>query len=206
MARLLKPYAQYDSLTIQDLQDPIVFVVDMVNGFVKEGVLHDCAIQAITQPIQQLLDKLQCRSIFVADSHPPMAKEFQAFPPHCVIGTSESEIIDELKEHVHEIIHKNSTNTFFAPDFQSFLKERMDAYQDIIICGCCSDICIMQFALSLQAYINEHNLAQRVIVCGDLIETYHIDEIHDAYTYNEFSMNIMKSSGIMMIPNILEGE
>ena len=47
MARLLKPYAQYDSLTIQDLQDPIVFVVDMVNGFVKEGVLHDCAIQAI---------------------------------------------------------------------------------------------------------------------------------------------------------------
>ena len=202
MARLHKSDTSNDSFTMQDLVQPIVFVVDMVNGFVKEGALHDDAIQVLIEPIQQLLNKLQCRSIFVADAHPPMAKEFEAFPNHCVIGTSESEIVDGLKAYAYEVIHKNSTNTFLAPDFQLFLKERLHDYQDIIICGCCSDICIMQFALCLQAYIHEHNLSQRVIVCSDLIETYHIDQIHDAYAYNQFAIDVMKASGILVVNNI----
>ena len=202
MARLNQPYMSQQTLCIEDLHHPIVFVVDMINGFIKEGALHDKAILDIIQPMQQMLDKLQCRTIFVADSHPPMAKEFEAYPKHCVIGTSESEIVDELKTYVHEVIHKNSTNTFFAPDFQLFLKERFNDYQDIIICGCCTDICVMQFALSLQAYIHEHNLNQRVIVCSDLVETYHIDQVHDACAYNQFALDIMKASGIVIVANI----
>lgn len=205
MARL-RMSDHHNALDIRNLVNPVVFVVDMVNGFVKEGALHDIAIQAISEPIQQLLERLQCRSIFVADAHPPMAKEFQSYPVHCLIGTSESEVIDELKPYVHELIKKNSTNTFFAPDFQIFLKECMEAYQDIVICGCCSDICIMQFALSLQAYIHEHNLPQHIIVCSDLIETYHAEEVHDAYAYNEFAINVMTSSGITVVRNIMEGE
>lgn len=202
MARLNQPYMSQQTLCMEDLHHPIVFVVDMINGFIKEGALHDKAILDIIQPMQQMLDKLQCRTIFVADSHPPMAKEFEAYPKHCVIGTSESEIVDELKTYVHEVIHKNSTNTFFAPDFQLFLKERFNDYQDIIICGCCTDICVMQFALSLQAYIHEHNLNQRVIVCSDLVETYHIDQVHDACAYNQFALDIMKASGIVIVANI----
>ena len=202
MARLNQPYMSQQTLCMEDFHHPIVFVVDMINGFIKEGALHDKAILDIIQPMQQMLDKLQCRTIFVADSHPPMAKEFEAYPKHCVIGTSESEIVDELKTYVHEVIHKNSTNTFFAPDFQLFLKERFNDYQDIIICGCCTDICVMQFALSLQAYIHEHNLNQRVIVCSDLVETYHIDQVHDACAYNQFALDIMKASGIVIVANI----
>ena len=202
MARLNQPYMSQQTLCMEDFHHPIVFVVDMINGFIKEGALHDKAILDIIQPMQQMLDKLQCRTIFVADSHPPMAKEFEAYPKHCVIGTSESEIVDELKTYVHEVIHKNSTNTFFAPDFQLFLKERFNDYQDIIICGCCTDICVMQFALSLQAYIHEHNLNQRVIVCSDLVETYHIDQVHDACAYNQFALDIMKASGILIVPTI----
>ena len=45
MARLHKSDTSNDSFTMQDLVQPIVFVVDMVNGFVKEGALHDDAIQ-----------------------------------------------------------------------------------------------------------------------------------------------------------------
>ena len=60
----------------------------------------------------------------------------------------------------------------------------------------------MQFALSLQAYIHEHNLNQRVIVCSDLVETYHIDQVHDACAYNQFALDIMKASGIVFVVNI----
>lgn len=206
MARFHQPMSINEVISVNDLQQPIVFVIDMVNGFVKEGVLHDKAIQTIIPSIQKMLEKLQCRTIFVADSHPPMAKEFQAFPPHCMIGTSESEIVDELKKYVHEVICKNSTNTFLAPDFQTFLKERMNDYQDVILCGCCSDICVMQFALCLQAYIHEHNLSQRVIVCTDLMETYHIEHVHDAYEYNRIAVELMKASGVLVISNIVGGD
>ena len=205
MARL-KNSVQTTTLSYDSLTSPILFVVDMVNGFVREGALHDKAIETIIQPIKDLIDGLDCRNIFIADTHPPMAKEFQAFPPHCVIGTSECEIVNELKPYIHELICKNSTNTFFAPDFQIFLQERFHQYQDIVICGCCSDICIMQFALSLQAYINEHNLPQRIIVASNAVETYHIDGIHDACDWNQFALNAMAASGICVVDHLLKGE
>ena len=39
MARLEKN--EYASMQASQLKDPIIFVVDMVNGFVNEGALHD---------------------------------------------------------------------------------------------------------------------------------------------------------------------
>lgn len=206
MARLKEPCSWISELSLSQLNNPIVFVIDMVNGFVKEGALHDPAILDIKDAIVTLLEDTDCRSIFVADTHPPMAKEFAAFPPHCVIGTSECEIIEELKPYVHECFPKNSTNTFFAGDFQLFLKERMDQYDDIILCGCCSDICVMQFALTLQSYINEHNLKQRIIVVADAVETYHIDGVHDAYACNAFALQNMAASGISVVWNLKKGE
>ncbi len=51
----------------EQLQAPVHFVVDMVNGFVKEGALHDAAILDLCAPISALIEKLQCRTMFVAD-------------------------------------------------------------------------------------------------------------------------------------------
>ena len=94
MARLNQ--AENDILPLSALSHPICFVVDMVNGFVKEGALHDAAILDLCAPISALIEKLQCRTVFVADSHPPMTREFTAYPQHCVIGSGEDEVIEEL--------------------------------------------------------------------------------------------------------------
>lgn len=205
MARVDKEfYRQFAPLEQAKIKLPIVFVVDMINGFVKEGALHDPAILSCAVAIQSLITDLDCRRIFIADAHPPKTREFQSYPAHCEIGTTESEVISELQPYVEEVIHKNSTNAFTAPDFQSFLAEEMDAYRDIIITGCCSDICIMQFALCWNAWLNEHNKTEhRIIVPLDSVDTYHIDGIHDAVKNNQFALENMKANGILVVSSIV---
>lgn len=208
MARVQAAFLQnYEIMDANDLHHPIIFVVDMINGFIKEGALHDTAILACVNPIQSLIEDLQVRTVFIADAHPPKTREFISYPSHCVIGTSQSEIIDELSPYVEYLYKKNSTNTFTAPQFQEFLDEDIYLYDDIIITGCCSDICILQFALCLNAWLNEHNEDQkRIIIPMDCIDTYHIEKIHDATMMNEFSIANMAANGIMIVQHIESGE
>ena len=195
----------YPVLKADTLKDPVIFVVDMVNGFIFEGALHDEAIHDITPNIQSLMESLECRNVFVCDSHPPKTREFDAYPAHCVIGTSEAEVIDDLRPYIKWMIHKNSTNTFTAPEFQSFLEQEMNRYRDIIITGCCTDLCILQFALSLQAWLNEHNKTKmRIIVPADCVETYHIEGVHDAGYWNDVALENMRINGIDVVSKIME--
>lgn len=193
----------YKPMNVDELKDPVVFVVDMVNGFVKEGALADPEIMSIAEGQKKLMDQLECRNVFVCDTHPPKTREFLSYPQHCMIGTKEAEVIDELKDHIKRIIHKNSTNTFVAPEFQEFLQDECSRYIDLIIVGCCTDLCILQFALSLQSYLNEHNhCEQRVIVPANLVETYHVEDIHDAYFWNDVSLKNMATNGILVVSEI----
>ena len=169
-----------------------IFVIDMVNGFVHEGAMHDEKIMKIVPFIKKLLnDSKNERIIFIADTHEESAIEFNSFPPHCVEGTSESEIIDELKPWVQELVEKNSTNAFHALDMNSFINE----YDEYILVGCCSDICVMQFALTLKTYLNQYNNASKVIVYKEGIATYDAPH-HPAKEYHEMAIKLMEQSGI----------
>lgn len=45
MARFVKEIVnQYPSVSLQDFKHPMVFVVDMNNGFLKQGVMHDAEL------------------------------------------------------------------------------------------------------------------------------------------------------------------
>ena len=184
-------------ISYRDLNSPLLFVVDMVNGFIKEGNMHDESINAISGDIEKLLNNIH-PSIFICDAHDLSAKEFDAFPLHCVKNTSESEVIDELKDYVKNKYYKNSTNAFVNDDIRGAIDDSLDLYDDYIICGCCTDICIMQFALSLNTYFNENDYKnKRVIVPINTCETY--DALnHNQVLYNEMSLNLMKQSGIVV--------
>lgn len=204
MARVSKQFLEaYKPLSTKELKDPVIFVVDMIEGFVHEGALHDEAIHAATMHIESLIRDAEQRVIFIADSHQPKTREFISYPSHCVIGTKESEVIQELQPYVQELMRKNSTNTFTCPDFQLFLKERLKNYRDIVITGCCTDICILQFALCLNAWLNEHNKTeQRIIIPLSCVDTYHIEGVHDAVSCNEFSIRNMEANGICIVSKL----
>ena len=67
----------------------------------------------------------------------------------------------------------------------------------------CSDICILQFALCLNAWLNEHNFERmRVIVPINCVDTYHIEGIHDAAEQNRFALQNMEANGIIIVSAI----
>lgn len=188
-----------ESMSIADLKRPIVFVVDMINGFAKEGALADTRIMEIVPAIKKLVEAVH-PSVFICDSHDLDAREFKAFPVHCIKNTYESQVIDELKPYVKRIVLKNSTNAFFAPAMQEIIKNELDQYSDIIMVGCCSDICVMQFALSLNTYLNEHEIVdKKIIVPINMIETYCIENVHNNMKWNEVACDIMKANAIDVI-------
>lgn len=192
---------KYKEMSYESLRNPLLVCVDMVNGFIKEGAMHDKAILEITPAIIELIKHMD-KTVFIADTHEENAQEFSSYPKHCVKGTSESEIIDELKAYATYKIEKNSTNTFHSKGWQNFMNDEIEKYQDIVICGCCTDICVMQFALTLQTYFHEFNMDKKVIIPINAVETYHIENIHNAYVNNANALSNMAGNAIHVVTKL----
>ena len=179
--------------------EKLLVVVDMVNGFIKEGNMADPYINHITPRIIELVEeeiKNDEGVAFIKDTHKPDSKEFRKFPVHCLKGTSESELIDELKEYEKYGIsyEKNSTSTMFAEGFINDL-EKMKKLREVIITGCCTDICVLNLAIPLTNYFDQQDREVDVTVVEDAIETYN-SPAHNREEYNEMSLKLMKQAGI----------
>ncbi|MDD2251881.1 MAG: cysteine hydrolase [Dehalococcoidales bacterium] len=123
-----------------------VLVIDMLKGFCKEGYPLYCGQSAvdIIPSVRQLLEKEQGKGskiFFIADSHAADDLEFKMFPPHCIKGTPESEVIDELSHFSGEKIEKRRYSAFYDTDLDSRLADIMP--DKLIVCGVCTDICVM---------------------------------------------------------------
>lgn len=184
-----------------------LFVVDMVVGFVYSGALSSPRVAAIVNNIAELNKKTQgFKKMFFLDSHEKDSQEFRYFPYHCVTGTDEAELIPELKTEYSEgpetlYIEKNSTNGFHTKEFQNWLKKYEDEVDNYIITGCVTDICVLQFALSLKSYFNENNKNKRVIIPMNTVETYDGGS-HNGYLMNLFALYNMHTSGIEIVEKI----
>lgn len=123
-----------------------VLVLDMLKGFLEEGYPLYCGEQArriiprIGKLLQQELDK-GSKAFFICDRHAPDDLEFKMFPPHCVSGTEEAEIIAELRPYPGEVIAKNRYSGFFNTMLDDRLQELRP--EKLIVCGVCTDICVM---------------------------------------------------------------
>ena len=80
-----------------------VLVIDMLRGFLEEGYPLFCGDTArlIISPISHLLKREIASGagiFYLCDHHKPDDLEFNMFPPHCIEGTEETEIIPELAQ------------------------------------------------------------------------------------------------------------
>ena len=57
--------------------------------------------------------------------------------------------------------------------------------EDIEVVGCCTDICIQNFAIALRNFFDELNMDVEIIVPKNAVETFHIPEIHDREENNK---------------------
>ena len=180
--------------------EELLIVVDMVNGFIREGVMSSKNIESIIPRIKELILKYKDEGIaFIKDTHEKDALEFKKFPPHCIKGTTESELVDELKPFEKDalVYEKNSTSTIFSPKFMEYINS-MKKLREVIVTGCCSDICVLNLAIPLTNYFDQNNRDVNVCVVKDAIETFDAP-LHNAKEYNEMSLKLMKQAGIRII-------
>lgn len=177
----------------------LLVVVDMVNGFIKEGKMSDKDINHITPRIKSLVESFLSDEegvAFIKDTHEVNSTEFKKYPPHCLKGTSESELVSELSSYEQKSLsyEKNSTSTIFAKNFMRDI-ERMESLKEVIITGCCTDICVMNLAIPLVNYFDEENRDVRVLVPQNAVETFN-SNIHNRDEYNSMALKLMKNQGI----------
>lgn len=128
-----------------------VLVVDMLRGFLEEGCPLYIGAEArrIIPDIQSLLERelgLGAKVFFICDHHDPDDLEFQMFPPHCIEGTAEVEVIPELARYPGEIIPKKRYSGFFGTTLEQKLKELKP--EKLIICGVLTNICVLHTVAS----------------------------------------------------------
>ena len=181
-----------------------LIVVDMVNGFVNEGVLHDKNIRKIVPRQLELLEEAEKKGsliILVKDTHNNNATEFKRFgsTTHCIKGTSEAELIDELKPFEQKdnviTVEKNSTSLMESPEFREIVKQA-ENLKEVNFVGCCTDICVFNGAMGLANYYDQWNRDVTINVHEDAIATYSEDERGE---YIESAKLLMKLQGINLV-------
>lgn len=171
----------------------MLVVVDMVRGFCESGKLADPRCAAIVPEIGKIIEQLPAAErVFLCDKHTEHSAELRYFPPHCV--GEESEIVPALRRYGGTVVDKNSTNGFVQ-----LLNARSNLldYDVFVVTGVCTDICVMQLALSLRAYISEFDGKGNVIVPTVAVETYD-NALHNADLYNMMALKMMEQSGVMV--------
>ncbi len=144
----------------------VLLVIDVVRGFFEEGhqphhapgealaaehpslEKHNLymgeAARTLIEPIRRLIERelaAGTRLLYLCDNHDPDDLEFRMFPPHCIKGTPESEVIPELARYPGEVIPKRRYSSFYDTALARRLEELQP--EKVIVCGVCTDICVM---------------------------------------------------------------
>lgn len=203
LGEILDSFEKLPICHLKDLQGKhTVFVmVDMVNGFAREGALKSTRVENLIPVISALsmkCDELKIPKLAFADCHTSESPEFDAYPAHCLKGTHEGEIVDEIKEiGGYTLIPKNSTNGFLEEKFQNWLNENKEI-NTFIVAGDCTDICIQQFTITLKTYFNQQNRWSSIIVPANAVETYDLGQ-HNGDLMHVFALYNMQINGIEIV-------
>jgi nicotinate phosphoribosyltransferase len=132
----------------------VVLVTDMLRGFMEEGCPLYCgrAARGIIPNITQLLEKESAsgaKIFYICDHHDPDDLEFKMFPPHCIAGSVETEVIPELSRFTGEVIQKKRYSAFTGTELANKLKKLKP--EKVIIVGVCTDICVCHSAADARA-------------------------------------------------------
>lgn len=186
----------------------LVVIMDMNVGFAKEGSLYSPRTEAKIEPIAAYVKAMKeagAKVLALSDTHDESDAEFAVFPPHCIAGTNEPDVIPELKPYCDWIIPKYTTGGFF--EVQEYLKTNpvftWSDFDEIHLVGCCTDLCVNNFSIITQKYLEAEFHYKRmeripsIHIHFDLIETYDAPG-HDAEAINEFFKNHFPLHGFIV--------
>lgn len=184
------------------LYERVLIVVDMVNGFVYNGPLHDIECSKIIPRQKEIIDDYLDNGdlvVFIKDTHTKDSTEFSRMPIHCLENTNESELVPELREYVGRdnviTINKNSTSFNEVPEFRELITNLVNLKRVDEI-GVCTDICDFNGIMGLANRLNQENRDVSIYVHEDAVATFNETERSE---YVEAAKLLMKQQGINII-------
>jgi nicotinamidase/pyrazinamidase len=161
-----------------------IIVIDMLVGFCRRGALYSPRYDPIVPRLREHLAAAEAEGVpivFLVDTHAADDPEFKVFPPHCVEGSGEDEVIPELREFADRgtVVRKRTFSGFHETELDDVL-DRL-APELIEVAGVCTDICVLHTVAGLRARGYE------VLVHKDLVETFDAPG-HDAEEFNRFAL------------------
>ena len=185
-ARDLELAAGYPTRMSSESQGPrrAIIVIDMLVGFCRRGNLYSPRYDAIVPGLRRRLTDAEAQgvpAVFLVDTHAPDDPEFKMFPPHCVEGSGEDEVISELKEFAERgtVVRKHTFSGFRGTGLDAVLEEL--APEVIEVAGVCTDICVLHTVYDLRVR------GYDALVHQGLVETYDAPG-HDAAEFNRFAL------------------
>lgn len=168
-----------------------IIVLDVVKHFADKD--HVKKIVPNIQRVVKAAKDSEVPVIYVCDMHRPTDKlyfELSGYEPHCLIGTEDGDVLDELKpEKLDLMVRKRNLSGFHANDLEITLRGM--GVDRIILAGASTDGCILFTAVDgYQRYF-------RVVVLRDCTSSARGPEWHEwPLRLMEKTMNIeILSSG-----------
>lgn len=183
-----------------------LIIVDMINGFVERGVLHDKSIAKVIPRQIELIKEYQKEQeliIFIQDTHTKDSTEHKRFPDfHCLKNSGEEEVVNELKPFTTSnnaiCIPKNSTSFMESVPFREVMKNSPNI-KEFDIVGCCTDICVCNGSISLANYLDEHSRDSIIRVHKDAVATFNEEKRQN---YVDAAYLLMEQQGIQLVKKI----
>lgn len=143
-----------------------LIIVDEVNGFATVGA-GNLAPQTPNEQVSVMISetnrlanaftKQEMPVLLFLDTHDP-GKPEPPYPPHCERGTGEEDLVPELEWLENDpgatLVRKDCINGFigaFKPDGSNAIIDWVRDHQlkNVLVVGICTDICVMDFVLTL---------------------------------------------------------
>ena len=143
-----------------------LIIVDEVNGFATVGS-GNLAPQTPNEQVSVMISetnrlanaftKQEMPVLLFLDTHDP-GKPEPPYPPHCELGTGEEDLVPELEWLENDpgatLVRKDCINGFigaFKPDGSNAIIDWVRDHQlkNVLVVGICTDICVMDFVLTL---------------------------------------------------------
>jgi nicotinamidase/pyrazinamidase len=163
----------------------VLITTDVQEGFTRQGNLASPECTAAIPRIRQIVDEEMAAGtpvVFTKDSHVENDAEFRMFPPHCVVGTPEHDLVEEFKDlepKAAAVIEKHRYSAFYETELEQVLKDlRPD---EVHIMGFCTDICVLHTTSDLR------NRDYDVVVRKDGCQTFNAPG-HDNEDVNRWAL------------------
>jgi len=187
--------------------EKVLYNIDMNNGFVNFGPMANPKYNGLVKEQLKLIEKMRKEKgivDFILEGHTEDALEFKTYPKHCILGTSEAELIPELINEQHKIntytFYKNCINGMLNLEVGEQLK-KLKNLKEIIYSGVCADLCVMDFARTNARLLDQINKDVKLFVVKSTIDTFDAPN-HNRKEWLDIAYKVMEQAGIEVVENV----